>query len=179
MALIQSADLAARRLLNAFLVSIGMERVLFFLNANWAVFSVISISIWAQMGFYMLILLAGLAVSIPEGMYAEAADMDGANRWQSFRGITLPLLMPTLLVVLVLSVIRAVQVSTRCGCSPAADRARQPSMSCSTSELRRVRQPDALCPAWRQRPPSCWAWCCSCSRCFSFAPGASRILRDA
>ena len=40
----------------------------------------------------------------------EAADMDGANRWQSFRGITLPLLMPTLLVVLVLSVIRAVQV---------------------------------------------------------------------
>ncbi len=95
-------------LLNAFLVSIGMERVLFFLNANWAVFWVISISIWAQMGFYMLILLAGLQ-SIPKDMY-EAADMDGANRWQSFRGITLPLLMPTLLVVLVLSVIRAVQV---------------------------------------------------------------------
>ena len=95
-------------LINAFLVSIGMERVLFFLNANWAVFWVISISIWAQMGFYMLILLAGLQ-SIPKDMY-EAADMDGANRWQSFRGITLPLLMPTLLVVLVLSVIRAVQV---------------------------------------------------------------------
>ena len=95
-------------LLNAFLVSIGMERIVFFLNANWAVFWVIFISIWAQMGFYMLILLAGLQ-SIPKDMY-EAADMDGANRWQSFRGITLPLLMPTLLVVLVLSVIRAVQV---------------------------------------------------------------------
>ncbi|HQY90111.1 MAG TPA: sugar ABC transporter permease [Caldilinea sp.] len=95
-------------LLNALLVTLGMERVVFFLNANWAVFWVIFISIWAQMGFYTLILLAGLQ-SIPHDMY-EAADMDGASRVQSFRGITLPLLMPTLLVVLVLSVIRAVQV---------------------------------------------------------------------
>jgi alpha-1,4-digalacturonate transport system permease protein len=95
-------------LLNALLVSLGMERIVFFLNANWAVFWVIFVSIWAQMGFYTLILLAGLQ-SIPSEMY-EAADMDGANRLQSFRGITLPLLMPTLLVVMVLSVIRAVQV---------------------------------------------------------------------
>lgn len=95
-------------LINAFLVSLGMERIVFFLNANWTVFWVIFISIWAQMGFYTLILLAGLQ-SIPKDMY-EAADMDGANRLQSFRGITLPLLMPTLLVVMVLSVIRAVQV---------------------------------------------------------------------
>ncbi len=95
-------------LINALLVSLGMERIVFFLNANWAVSWVIFISIWAQMGFYTLILLAGLQ-SIPKDMY-EAADMDGANRLQSFRGITLPLLMPTLLVVMVLSVIRAVQV---------------------------------------------------------------------
>lgn len=95
-------------LFNALLVNLGLERVLFFLNANWAIFWVIFISIWAQMGFYTLILLAGLQ-SIPRDMY-EAADMDGANRMQSFRGITLPLLMPTLLVVVVLSVIRAVQV---------------------------------------------------------------------
>ena len=95
-------------LINAFLVSIGQERIVFFLNANWAIFWVIFISIWAQMGFYTLILLAGLQ-SIPREMY-EAADMDGANRMQSFRGITLPLLMPTLLVVMVLSIIRAVQV---------------------------------------------------------------------
>lgn len=95
-------------LINAALVSLGLERIVFFLNANWAIFWVIFISVWAQMGFYTLILLAGLQ-SIPRDMY-EAADMDGANRWQSFRGITLPLLMPTLLVVVVLSVIRAVQV---------------------------------------------------------------------
>ncbi len=95
-------------LINALLVGLGRERVVFFLSPQWAVFWVIFVSIWAQMGFYTLILLAGLQ-SIPRDMY-EAADMDGASRLQSFRGITLPLLMPTLLVVIVLSVIRAVQV---------------------------------------------------------------------
>ncbi|MBI1294775.1 ABC transporter permease subunit [bacterium] len=95
-------------LVNALLVSMEMERVIFFLNANWATFWVIFISIWAQMGFYMLILLAGLQ-SIPPELY-EAASMDGATRLRTFRHITLPLLMPTLLVVMVLSIIRAVQV---------------------------------------------------------------------
>lgn len=95
-------------LLNAFLVSLGMERIVFFLDANWAFFWVVFISVWAQMGFYMLILLAGLQ-SIPPELY-EAGSIDGTNHWQSFRYITLPLLMPTLLVVTVLAVIRAVQV---------------------------------------------------------------------
>jgi alpha-1,4-digalacturonate transport system permease protein len=60
------------------------------------------------MGFHTLILLAGLQ-SIPPELY-EAGAIDGANNWQNFRLITLPLLMPTLFVVLVLSLIRAVQV---------------------------------------------------------------------
>jgi alpha-1,4-digalacturonate transport system permease protein len=94
-------------LFNAVLVNFGFERILFFLNANWATIWVILISIWAQMGFYTLILLAGLQ-SIPAELY-EAAAMDGASRSQSFRRITLPLLTPTLLVVSVLSIIRAVQ----------------------------------------------------------------------
>ncbi len=94
-------------LFNAVLVNFGFERVLFFLNANWATLWVILISIWAQMGFYTLILLAGLQ-SIPTELY-EAAAMDGANPRQSFGRITLPLLMPTMLVVSVLSIIRAVQ----------------------------------------------------------------------
>jgi alpha-1,4-digalacturonate transport system permease protein len=60
------------------------------------------------MGFYTLILLAGLQ-AIPADLY-EAADIDGANAWQAFRGVTLPLLMPSMTVVLVLSLIRAVQI---------------------------------------------------------------------
>ncbi len=65
-------------------------------------------SVWAQMGFHTLILLAGLQ-SIPKELY-EAAWMDGAGAWRGFRSVTLPLLMPTMVVVLVLSLIRAVQV---------------------------------------------------------------------
>jgi alpha-1,4-digalacturonate transport system permease protein len=60
------------------------------------------------MGFHTLILLAGLQ-AIPGELY-EAGSIDGTGRWQAFRHITLPLWMPTLFVVLVLSLIRAVQV---------------------------------------------------------------------
>ena len=95
-------------ILNALLVGLGYEPVLFLLNPTYATIWVIIISIWALMGFYTLILLAGLQ-SIPADLY-EAAQIDGANGWSTFWGVTLPLLMPTLFVVLVLSLIRAVQV---------------------------------------------------------------------
>ncbi|MDO9086688.1 MAG: sugar ABC transporter permease [Anaerolineaceae bacterium] len=95
-------------LLNALIIGMGGERINFLLNSDWATFWVIFISIWANMGFFTLILLAGLQ-SIPPDLY-EAGSMDGTNEWQSFQHITLPLLMPTMLVVLVLSLIRAVQV---------------------------------------------------------------------
>lgn len=95
-------------LLNAMLVGIGLEKIPFLLQANWARFWVILVSVWAQMGFFTLILLAGLQ-SIPTSLY-EASAIDGANTWQSFFKITLPLLMPTMVVVLVLALIRAVQV---------------------------------------------------------------------
>ncbi len=65
-------------------------------------------SIWAHMGFYTLILLAGLQ-AIPADLY-EAAEMDSASPWRRFARITLPLLMPSLIVVLVLGLIRAVQI---------------------------------------------------------------------
>ncbi len=95
-------------LLNAILVGVGLEKIPFLLQVNWARFWVILVSVWAQMGFFTLILLAGLQ-SIPASLY-EASSIDGANAWQSFSKITLPLLMPTMVVVLVLALIRAVQV---------------------------------------------------------------------
>lgn len=94
--------------LNGIIVSLGGQRQPFTTDAGWATFWVIVIGIWAQMGFYTLILLAGLQ-SIPADLY-EAASVAGANAMQKFRYITLPLLMPTMTVVLVLSLIRAVQV---------------------------------------------------------------------
>jgi alpha-1,4-digalacturonate transport system permease protein len=95
-------------LLNSIIVSLGGQPILFLLDVQWAQFWVIAISIWAQMGFFMLILLAGLQ-AIPLELY-EAGSIDGTTRNQSFRFITLPLLMPNLLVVTVLALIRAVQV---------------------------------------------------------------------
>jgi multiple sugar transport system permease protein len=58
--------------------------------------------IWRFAGFQMLILLTGLQ-SIPLELY-EAARVDGATRWQAFRRITVPLLRPTLALLLVLSI---------------------------------------------------------------------------
>ncbi len=95
-------------LLNALFVGLGLAKVPWLLDAYWAQFWVIAISIWAQMGFFTLILLAGLQ-AIPREMY-EAASMDGANRWRTFWGVTMPLLMPTMTVVMVLALIRAVQI---------------------------------------------------------------------
>jgi alpha-1,4-digalacturonate transport system permease protein len=94
--------------LNAFLVSAGSSPIDFFINADWSRFWVIFVSVWSQMGFYMLILLAGLQ-AIPHE-YQEVAQIDGAADWQILRYVTLPLLRPTLLVVIVLSLIRSVQV---------------------------------------------------------------------
>jgi alpha-1,4-digalacturonate transport system permease protein len=95
-------------ILNAFLVSIGMEKILFFVSPEWSMFWAIFVSIWAHMGFYMLILLAGLQAIQPD-LY-EAAEMDGTSKERIFWRITLPLLWPNLLVVVVLALIKGVQI---------------------------------------------------------------------
>ncbi|MEM9222964.1 MAG: sugar ABC transporter permease [Pseudomonadota bacterium] len=95
-------------LLNAFLVSIGLDKILFFVSPEWSMFWAIFVSIWAHMGFYTLILLAGLQ-AIPPDLY-EAAEMDGTATERIFWRITLPLLWPNLLVVVVLALIKGVQI---------------------------------------------------------------------
>ena len=107
-ALIWKWILQENGLFNGILVNLGFNKIPFLVNADWAQFWTIMISVWAFMGFYMLIILAGLQ-SIPADLY-EAASIDGANPWQAFSRITMPLLMPIMVVVLVLSLIRAVQV---------------------------------------------------------------------
>lgn len=77
-------------------------------DRSWTFGAAIGVSIWAHMGFYALILLAGLQ-AIPRDLY-EAAAMDGTKPSRIFWRITLPLLGPNLLVVLVLALIRAVQI---------------------------------------------------------------------
>ncbi len=72
-------------------------------NPGWAIFCVTLVNAWRAVPFFAITLLAGLQ-TIPQELY-EAAAIDGANRWFRFRHITLPLVMPVLLITLVLSII--------------------------------------------------------------------------
>jgi alpha-1,4-digalacturonate transport system permease protein len=94
-------------LINAGLTALGGQKILFFVDPSWAMFWSVFVSIWAHMGFYTLILLAGLQ-AIPADLY-EAAEMDATPVSRVLWRITLPLLWPNLMVVLVLSLIKAVQ----------------------------------------------------------------------
>jgi multiple sugar transport system permease protein len=87
---------------------IGIKGPGWWTDPAWAMPSVIIASAWKDLGFVMVILLAGLQ-AIPEDYY-EAASVDGANRWVRFRRITLPLLSPASFFVLVISLINSFQV---------------------------------------------------------------------
>lgn len=106
-ALIWKWILQREGVLNAFLDWTGAGGINWLVDAQWAFAWSVFISVWAHMGFYTLILLAGLQ-AIPRDVY-EAATMDRASPWRTFRKITLPLLSPTMLVVLVLALIKGVQ----------------------------------------------------------------------
>jgi multiple sugar transport system permease protein len=87
---------------------VGIDGPGWYNDPVWAMPSVIIASAWKDLGFVMVILLAGLQ-SIPDEYY-EAASVDGAGRWTRFRHITLPLLTPSLFFVLVISLINNLQV---------------------------------------------------------------------
>jgi multiple sugar transport system permease protein len=73
-----------------------------------AMFAVILTSVWRDVGYFMVIFLAGLQ-NIDKTFY-EAAEIDGASNWQRFRHVTWPLLSPTTFFVLVVSLIAAFKV---------------------------------------------------------------------
>ena len=94
-------------LLNYVLLSLGVvSRGIPFLDSfEWAMPAVITAAIWQIIGFFMVILLAGLQ-SIPRELH-EAAAIDGAGPRQRFRRITLPLLRPSLFLCLIIGIINS------------------------------------------------------------------------
>jgi multiple sugar transport system permease protein len=82
---------------NGFLNGLGIESVQWLGTTTWAMPVLILLSVWKQLGFNMVVFLAGLQ-AIPENRY-EAAELDGANGWQQFWNITLPGLRSTLVFV--------------------------------------------------------------------------------
>jgi len=76
-------------------------------SKTWALVAVIIATTWRQLGFNVIIALAGVQ-NIDNSFY-DAAKVDGANAWQRIRHITLPLLSPTLFFLLIISVINSFQ----------------------------------------------------------------------
>jgi multiple sugar transport system permease protein len=89
-----------------FFTAIGLPGVSILGNPSLALYTVVFISVWFLMGFYMLIFLGGLQ-DIPREYY-EAAEIDGATRVQKFWHITMPMLRPTSFFVLLVSIVAAV-----------------------------------------------------------------------
>jgi ABC-type sugar transport system permease subunit len=83
------------------------EPTMWLLRPNWAFTAICLTIIWKTSSFMALILLAGLQM-IPKSLY-EAAEVDGANRWQQFWQITIPMLMPSIIVALIFRTITALQ----------------------------------------------------------------------
>jgi putative chitobiose transport system permease protein len=96
-------------LLNQFLKGLGMkEGIPWLTSPQWAIWSVMAVTIWKGLGYYMVIYLAGLQSISPE-LY-EAAAIDGSDGWRKHLDITLPLMRPYLFLVAVISSISATKV---------------------------------------------------------------------
>ena len=95
-------------LINHFLGKLGIQPVDWLMSTQWTLPAIMIMSIWAGVGYNMVLFLAGLQ-TIPQTMY-EAAELDGANTWSKFWNITLPLLMPTLIYVVIMATITSFQV---------------------------------------------------------------------
>jgi multiple sugar transport system permease protein len=77
-------------------------------STTWAKPAIVILTVWKNMGFTMVIYLAGLQ-AVPEELY-EAARVDGAGAWRRFRNVTLPLVSPTTFFLLVIQMIGAFQL---------------------------------------------------------------------
>jgi len=90
-------------LFNKILTAIGLGRIGWLVNPSWAMPSIAIMATWKNVGLYIILFLVGLQ-TVPV-QYYEAADLEGATHWQKFFRITLPMINPTIFMVLVLSTI--------------------------------------------------------------------------
>ena len=94
---------------NSLLAALGVENLpRWAAGKDTAMLTVILFSVWKNMGYYMVIYLAGLQGCNPD--LNEAAELDGANRWQQFWHITLPQLRPTTFFVVIMLTISGFKV---------------------------------------------------------------------
>ena len=95
-------------LISALLTMVGLPVPNFYQDPNWALFMVTVTYIWKNLGYSFVIYLAALQAK-PAELY-EAAEMDGASRWTTFRKVTLPLLRPTTFFLSITVLLNSLQV---------------------------------------------------------------------
>ncbi|MFH1552448.1 MAG: sugar ABC transporter permease [Candidatus Omnitrophota bacterium] len=95
-------------LFNFMLLKLGVQPIDWLASPAWTLPSIMIMSIWAGLGYNMILFLTGLQ-TIPPVMY-EAAEIDGAGFWKKFFYVTLPLLKPTIVFVTMMSFIFSFQV---------------------------------------------------------------------
>jgi multiple sugar transport system permease protein len=88
--------------------SLGLEPISWLTDVKYGLLSIVVIAVWSGIGYHMIIMLAGLQ-NIDRSYY-DAAQVDGANKWQQFTFITLPLLTPTLFFTVITSFINGFQM---------------------------------------------------------------------
>lgn len=88
--------------INTILISMGFEPISFLIESKYFFGIVISAGIWKEVGWSMIIFLAAIS-GVNPSLY-ESAMVDGAGRWRQMRSITIPSLMPTIIVLLLLKV---------------------------------------------------------------------------
>lgn len=89
--------------INVLLTKLGFDRVGWLIDPAWAMPSIAIMATWKNVGLYIILFLVGLQ-TVPKSLY-EAADLEGATKWQQFRFITIPVINPTIVMVIILSTI--------------------------------------------------------------------------
>jgi len=95
-------------LINMLLGGLGIKGPAWLADPVFAMPSIIAMAVWRNLGFAMVVFLAGLQ-TIPAALY-ESASIDGAGRWQAFRFVTIPMLRPTILFMTVITTIGYLQL---------------------------------------------------------------------
>ena len=99
---------ADQGILNYIVTKFGFEPVGWLTDPKWSLLSVIIVTIWKGIGYYMIIYLAAL-MSVPQELY-EACDIDGASFFRKHLTVTIPHIMPTIALVTTISAISAMKV---------------------------------------------------------------------
>ena len=95
-------------ILNFIVTTLGLSKIGWLTDPNWALYSVIIVTIWKGIGYYMMIYLAAL-MSVPKELY-EACEIDGAGFFRKHLTVTIPHIMPTIALVTTISTISAMKV---------------------------------------------------------------------